>query len=104
VNASDVYWPVLDRSAQRGPHVAEQVAHEIDEEGSVTHDGDARLRIHVHNARRRPNKWGVSLGKVNRDSRKLVDLAVCMVGARMGRRLALNSGITSKRKRSGCVW
>jgi hypothetical protein len=62
------------------------------------------LRIHVHNARRRPNKWGVSLGKVNRDSRKLVDLAVCMVGARMGRRLALNSGITSKRKRSGCVW
>jgi hypothetical protein len=83
---------------------AEQVANEIDEEGSLTHDGDARLRIHVHNARRRPNKWGVSLGKVNRDSRKLVDLAVCMVGARMGRPLALNSGITSKRKRSGRVW
>jgi hypothetical protein len=25
----------------------------------LTHDGDGRLRQHVHNARRRPNQWGV---------------------------------------------
>jgi hypothetical protein len=58
----------------------------------LTHDGDAGLRMHTHNARRKTNQWGVSLGKITRDSLKLVDLAVCMVGVRMGRRLALNSG------------
>lgn len=68
--------------------------------GTLTHDGDARLRTHTHNARRRPNKWGVSLGKVSRASSKKIDLAVCMVGARMGRRLVLNSG-KLKRKKTG---
>jgi hypothetical protein len=75
---------------------AEQTAADIDEDGTLTWDGDTRLRVHAHNARRRPNQWGVSLGKQSRDSKKLVDLAVTMVGARMGRRLVLNSG--KKRK------
>lgn len=70
---------------------AMQTAQDIDEDGSLTHDGDPMLRRHVHNARRRPNQWGISLGKINRSSRHLVDYAVTMVGARMGRRLALNS-------------
>ncbi len=69
----------------------------VDEDGTLTWDGSAALRLHAHNARRRPNRWGVSLGKVTRDSGKLVDLAVCMVGARMGRRIALNSGKVRKR-------
>lgn len=69
-----------------------------------THDGHPTLRVHVQHARRRPNQWGVSLGKVTRDSTDLVDLAVCMVGALLGRRLALNSGKTTKRKRTGVVW
>jgi hypothetical protein len=77
---------------------AGQTAKDIDEDGTLTHDGDAALRVHTHNARRRPNQWGVSLGKINRGSRKLVDLAVCMVGARMGRRIALNSGKLKKAK------
>jgi hypothetical protein len=77
---------------------AMQCAEDIDENGTLTHDGDAALRMHVHNARRRPNQWGVSLGKINRASRKLVDLAVCMVGAGMGRRIALNSGKLKKPK------
>jgi hypothetical protein len=84
---------------------AEMVARWIDEEGQagpLRHDGSALLRVHVHNARRRPNQWGVSLGKVTRDSNKLVDLAVCMVGAVMGARIALNSGkLKTKRKRTG---
>lgn len=71
--------------------MAELVAKWVDEEQSITHDGDTALRLHVHQARRRPNQWGVSLGKENRDSKKLVDLAVCMVGAQLGRRLALNN-------------
>ncbi|QYB08017.1 terminase [Rhodococcus sp. USK10] len=56
-----------------------------------THDGDPFLMRHVYNAKLRPNQWGVSIGKVNRSSRKLVDYAVTMVGARMGARIALNS-------------
>lgn len=84
---------------------AMQTARDIDEDAALTHDGHPALRTHVHNARRRPNKWGVSLGKITRDSQHLVDLAVCMVGARLGRRLALNSGkLAAKRKRSGVVW
>lgn len=81
---------------------AMQVVKDIEDDGSLTHDGDAGLRLHVHNARRRPNQWGVSLGKITRDSSKLVDLAVCMVGARMGRRIVLNSGKLPK-PRSGRV-
>lgn len=71
---------------------AMQTVRDVEDDATLTWDGDAGLRMHVHNARRRPNKWGVSLGKASRDSGKLVDLAVCMVGGRMGRRIALNSG------------
>lgn len=86
--------------------MAEQTAAEVDEERSpnaprpFTHDGDAILRLHVHNARRRANQWGMSLGKVSRDSHQLVDLAVAMVGARLGRQIVLNSR-KPIRRRSG---
>lgn len=76
--------------------MAGRTAKDIDEDASLTHDGSPALRVHVHNARRRPNQWGFSLGKINRDSRKLVDLAVCMVGARLGRKIALDSGKVRK--------
>jgi hypothetical protein len=82
---------------------------EVDEFGQVvvaptlTHDGDSMLRVHVHAARRRPNQWGFTLGKENRDSNRKVDYAVTMVGARLGRRLVLNSAAWQKRakKRTG---
>lgn len=84
---------------------AMQTAEDIEgvegQKGTLTHDGHPILRMHCHQARRRTNPWGVSLGKVSRDSDKKVDLAVCMVGARMGRRIALNSG--KLRKRGGAV-
>lgn len=80
---------------------AMQTAVDIDEEGTLTHDGDPMLRNHVHNARRRPNQWGVGLGKVNRSSSKLVDYAVTMVGARMGRQLALRNTKVSASKSKG---
>lgn len=65
----------------------------------LRHDGHPHLRTHTHNARRRPNQWGVTLGKVTRDSKSHVDLAVCMVGAVMGARIALNSGKLKRKKR-----
>lgn len=80
--------------------VAEQTAAAIDDTGTLTWDGNAMLRMHVHNARRRPNQHGVSLGKRSRDSHQLVDYAVAMVGARLGRRRILNSDKVRK-KRTG---
>lgn len=77
---------------QQFTQAAMQCAADIDEHGTLTWDGDPRLQTHVHQAKRRTNPWGVSLGKVTRDSNKHVDLAVCMVGGRMGRRIVLNSG------------
>lgn len=79
---------------------AELTARWIDEDESapLRHDGNPILRQHVHNARRRRNQWGISLGKVTRDSNKLVDLAVCMVGSVMGARVALNSGKLGKQR------
>ncbi|MEV2236689.1 hypothetical protein [Micromonospora sp. NPDC049891] len=85
------------RRNQQFTLAAMQCAADIDEHGTLTHDGSAALRMHTHAARRRTNPWGVSLGKVTRDSHKLVDLAVCMVGARMGWRIALNSGKVRQR-------
>ncbi|WP_433658054.1 terminase [Nocardia sp. CA-128927] len=72
--------------------MAELVVTAIDDDQALTHDGDATLRSHVHHAKRRPNQWGTSLGKQSRDSKSKVDLAVCMVGALLGRRIVLNSG------------
>lgn len=86
---------------QQFTQAAEMVAQWIDEEGvaaPLRHDGHPHLRTHTHNARRRANQWGTSLGKVTRDSSKHVDLAVCMVGAVMGARIALNSGKLPRKK------
>jgi len=83
---------------------AERCAADIDDEASLTWDGNPMLRVHVHNARRRPNLWGTTLGKQSRGSSRLVDLAVAMVGARLGRRLVLNAGKGETKRRSGVVW
>ncbi|WP_313546441.1 terminase [Corynebacterium sp.] len=83
---------------------AMKTALDIEKEQTLTHDGDPMLRAHVHNARRRPNQWGVSVGKINRSSPKLVDYAVTMIGARMGRDIVLNSGkVTAGRRRKSRV-
>lgn len=74
--------------------------HECTTSTPLSWDGDAMFIQHVHNARRRPNQFGVGLGKKSRSSTQLIDHAVGMVGARLGRRLVLNSG-KKRRKRSG---
>jgi len=61
------------------------------------HDGDSRVLRHVTNARRRPNRYGVSIGKESPDSPNKIDAAVCVVGARMVRRKLLASPEWKKR-------
>jgi hypothetical protein len=85
---------------------AERTAAAIEEDSPTepfSWDGSPMVRQHFHNARRRPNQFGVSIGKRSRSSSKLVDHAVSTVGARLGRRLILNSGKRRRRKRSGRV-
>lgn len=63
-----------------------------------THDGNAAVARHVGNARRRPHKAWVSIGKESKDSPRKIDAAVCVIGARMVRRLVLGSGKRRKKK------
>ena len=70
------------------------------EAGEFSIDDHPALSLHLKQARRRPNKWGVSLAKEHRESAKKIDLAVCAVGARMLRRLVLNVA-DQKKQRSG---
>lgn len=67
---------------------------------AFTTDGHPALVRHLINARRRPNRYGVGIGKESRDSPRKIDAAVCLVGARMVRRLVLAKQAESK-PRSG---
>ncbi len=57
------------------------------ESGEVTYTASAWLTEHLCNAKEAPGKYGVSIRKDNRESRRKIDLAVCLVGARMLRRI-----------------
>lgn len=65
--------------------------------GDFPHDGDARLRSHMLNARRQPTRAGMSIAKEQRESRRKIDAAFSAIGARMVRREYLNK----KQKRGG---
>lgn len=66
-------------------------------DGLLTHDDNQVLARHVANMRRRPNRWGVSVGKESPDSPLKIDAGVCMIGARMVRRLVLAAAPAKKR-------
>jgi hypothetical protein len=70
----------------------------IDEDQTLTHDGDPVLKMHVLKAFRRSNEFGFSLGKRTRDSKELVDAAVTMVMARLARTDAVRSGKIPRRR------
>lgn len=61
------------------------------------------MRQHVLNARRRPNKFGVGIGKQHRESRKKIDAAVCMVGGRLMWRLLTGQDRKGRQPDDGSV-
>ena len=103
------YWPVksgdrqhaiafdmLKPSAQQlfQPAVS-QFADDL-ENGRAQYADSDRLRSHMKNARRREGRYGVSIGKEHRRSKRKVDLAVCAIGARMlWRQVSLKSKASS---------
>ena len=88
-NAAAIAWDM--RSKVHEFTLAVETAWEEIAEKRFTHDGNPVLARHVYNARRRPNNYGISIGKESRWSHRKVDAAVAMVGARMVRRIVLNS-------------
>ena len=58
----------------------------------LTHDGDRVLRQHVLNARRAPNRWGVSIRKEAPMSQRKIDLAVASVLAWQARNDVIAAG------------
>lgn len=98
---SAVGWDMRGRLAML-TQATERVVAAIND-GSLKHDGGSLLRRHVLNARRRPNRWGVSFGKERKDSPKKVDAFAALQLADMARAdlLAATSG---KKVRSGRVW
>ena len=96
----DMSWPSNHRLFTQA---AEAFVVEIEEQAkpdkplTLTIDGHPLLVAHMRNARRFPNRFGVSLMKEHRESPRKIDLAVCAVGARMVRRMILNRGQSGKR-------
>jgi len=54
-------------------------------ERAVSHDGATMTRQHFHNARRRPNRFGVGVGKEHRESARKIDAVPAAVLARLAR-------------------
>ncbi len=94
-----IMWDMA--SPERTKQFTEAAMRFAEEVGDITIDGHPALVQHLKHARRRPNRYGISLGKEHRESQKKIDLAVCAVGARMLRRAVLN---TPQKQRSGVVW
>lgn len=98
--AWDMRSPAND---QQFTEAVETFAAEL-ESGEVTHDGHPLLVRHLKNARRRPGRYGVGMGKEHRESKKKIDAGVAAVGARMLRRIVLNrEAAEPKKPRTGFV-
>ncbi|MGW7350954.1 terminase [Streptomyces sp. NPDC054784] len=97
-NRHAVLWDMRDRRRQQAFTEAVDRFYRDVLERQVPHDGHRVLRQHVANSRRRTNQWGYSIGKEHRESARKIDLAVCAIGARMLRRMVLNSAAYGKPK------
>jgi phage terminase large subunit-like protein len=102
-----IAWDMRDRGGklQKFTEACERLQAAIIEPGGLTHDGSRRFRIHALNARRAPNKWGVSVRKEHRESARKIDAVPAAVLARLARMDYVALPPSRRRKvRSGKVW
>lgn len=117
ISTHSIMWDMA--SPQRTEQFAEAAElvradlHHKDHEGNYaprfTHDGHPALVAHLRNARE--NKIEVSAGKktlisirkAGRESNKKIDLAACLIGAQMLRRVALNVGVEEEETEGGWI-
>jgi hypothetical protein len=69
-----------------------------------THDGHPATGRHMGNARRRPHRDAVGIGKESPMSPLKIDAAVCVIGARMVRRVVSSARSSATGKRAGKIW
>lgn len=81
MSASPIAWDMRSHAYQFA-EAAETAFTEI-QQGTFTHDGDSALGEHVSNCRVNEFKGRWSVKKESPKSPKKIDLAVCMIGARM---------------------
>jgi hypothetical protein len=93
-----VAWDMRARQKEFTLEGCERTNNEITEH-AFRHDGNPIVRQHVHNARRRPNAWGVSFGKEHRESRRKVDALAALGLARMARRAYLALPVHKQRRK-----
>lgn len=89
MSASPIAWDMRSHSYQFA-EAAETAFTEIQQQ-TFTHDGDSALGEHVSNCRVNEFKGRWSVKKESPKSSKKIDLAVCMIGARMLYRHVKNS-------------
>ena len=89
MSASPIAWDMRSHAYQFA-EAAEPAFTEIQQQ-TFTHDGDSALGEHVSNCRVNEFKGRWSVKKESPKSSKKIDLAVCMIGARMLYRHVKNS-------------
>ncbi len=82
---------------------ATEACHEEILSRAFTHDGHSAVARHMANARRRPYRDAIAIGKESPHSPRKIDAAVCVIGARMVRRIVLGSGKRLGRAKSARV-
>ena len=93
VGGHSIMWDMT--SPQRTAQFVEAAQKVVDDFESldITIDGHPALVAHLTNAQEREDeKNGITLGKESRYSPRKIDLAVCLVGARMLRRIVMLGG------------
>ena len=116
VATHSIMWDMASRTrTEQFAAAAELVRSEIhhkDAEGEYaplfTHDGHPALVAHLRNARENKieatgGKILVSIRKAGRESAKKIDLAACLIGAQMLRRVVLNAGVEEHEEEGGWV-
>lgn len=93
----DMSSPLHTRMIVEATEFVADELHAIDEFGEpapqFSIDGHPRLKEHLKNAKKSPGPYGVGVRKESRNSTRKIDLAVCLIGARMLRRLILNAEV-----------
>lgn len=113
---SAVLWDMTSMERQRlfvasAETTLSELEHKRDDarDPLVSHDGHPALKAHLKNCRRNPillpgGTTGISVRKEGRESAKKIDLAVCLIGARMLRRVVLNVGLEEQVSTGGMAW
>jgi len=99
-----VAWDMRGRSKEAAAGVESLHAAIVD--GTVSHCGSERMRQHFHNARRAPNRWGVTVRKEHRESSRKIDSVPAAMLARLARQdyLALPESRRRRKRTGGWAW